>query len=137
MKSILKRHDDSNGGGSNRRRSTLAQPSTVVEIVAEDARLSTVPWSDDGGPRSTSVSPDARHDVDVLRRPAVNRLRHAADELEQDTDSDLRLVDENLQELERQLDSQFQQYDRRLRSPVVQRTQVKSSKRLGNIRGRV
>ena len=116
MKSILKRRNNNNGGGGSA--STLAQPSTassesVVEIVAEeDARLSTVPWSAVGGQRSTSVPADARRDA----RPPVRRLQQAADEWERDVDLDLRLVDEDLRQIERRLDGRFQQYDRRLRS---------------------
>lgn len=111
MKSILKRRDAS---GSNRRRSTLTQPcttsDTVVEIDAEDACLSTVPWS----AQSSCVG-----------RPEVDQPPHVTDGLERRIDADMQRVDKKLESLERQLDSKFQQYGHRRRSTFVDDSQVK------------
>ena len=111
MKSILKR-DENSSSCSNRPRSALMQPFTtsesVVQIHARDARLSAVSRS------SSSDTP-----VNVFCR-----LHHVDEELERDIDADLQHVEDKLDRLERQLDSQFQQYGSRLRSRVVEEPQV-------------
>jgi len=120
MKSILKRRD--RRSSSNRCRSDVMQPYTtsgsVVEINAEDVCLSTVPWSADRWPPS---SPAVPHDIDVVRRP---RVSHVADEVERKVDADLQRVEEKLTRMECQLNSQFQQFERRLRLPAVKDPQV-------------
>jgi len=109
MRSILKRRDDG-------RRSTLAQPcstsdsAAVQEIVAEEARLSPLPWS---GPPSRSPSPDAGRDSEDTG--VARRLRQDVEKAERGLDADLCRVEEDLQRVERRLDSRLQQCERRLR----------------------
>ena len=97
------------------------RPSTtadsVVEINAEEVCLSTLPWSGEPWPQTT-------RDADVVRHPRASHLQHLADEVEQNVDEDLRCVEEKLTRIERQLNSQFQQHERRLRSPAVKDAQV-------------
>lgn len=122
MKSILKRRDASS---RSRCRSSLVQPVTassdsVIQINAEDARLSTM--ADSAGRRSqlTSVPPFVVHHSDSEVDPSL----HIADDVERRLDVELQRVDEKLERLERQLDRHFQQDECRRLSQIQEPPQV-------------